>query len=47
MRRLMRDIAEGKVIGDTTSLLDPEVLASIKEKYEDEDLKRTHKIPSW
>ena len=29
MRRLLRDIAEGKVLGDTTTLADPTVLASI------------------
>src|SRR5713101_5933324 len=34
MRRLLRDIAEGKVLGDTTTLADPTVLASIKEQYE-------------
>jgi acetyl-CoA synthetase len=34
MRRLLRDIAEGKVLGDTTTLADPTILASIKEQYE-------------
>jgi acetyl-CoA synthetase len=34
MRRLLRDIAEGKVLGDTTTLADPNVLAAIKEQYE-------------
>jgi acetyl-CoA synthetase len=34
MRRLLRDIAEGKVLGDTTTLADPAVLAAIKEQYE-------------
>jgi len=33
MRRLLRDIAEGKLIGDTTTLMDPAVINSIKEKY--------------
>lgn len=33
MRRLLRDIAEGKIIGDTTTLMDPAVISSIKEKY--------------
>jgi acetyl-CoA synthetase len=33
MRRLLRDIAEGKIIGDTTTLMDPQVVSSIKEKY--------------
>jgi acetyl-CoA synthetase len=34
MRRLLRDVAEGKVLGDTTTLADPTVLASIKQQYE-------------
>ena len=34
MRRLLRDIAEGRVLGDTTTLADPSVLASIKKQYE-------------
>ncbi len=34
MRRLLRDIAEGRVLGDTTTLLDPAVVASIKQQYE-------------
>ena len=34
MRRLLRDIAEGRVLGDTTTLADPTVMADIKERYE-------------
>jgi acetyl-CoA synthetase len=34
MRRLLRDIAEGRVLGDTTTLLDPSIVAQIKEQYE-------------
>jgi acetyl-CoA synthetase len=34
MRRLLRDIAEGRVLGDTTTLLDPAVVAQIKQQYE-------------
>jgi acetyl-CoA synthetase len=34
MRRLLRDIAEGRVLGDTTTLLDPNVVAQIKGQYE-------------
>ncbi|HEX9068859.1 MAG TPA: hypothetical protein VF807_08825, partial [Ktedonobacterales bacterium] len=34
MRRLLRDVAEGRVLGDTTTLLDPAVVAHIKEQYE-------------
>jgi acetyl-CoA synthetase len=37
MRRLLRDIAEGKVLGDTTTLADPTVLASIKQQYDEGD----------
>ena len=36
MRRLLRDIAEGKTLGDTTTLADPAVVESLKEKYADE-----------
>ena len=35
MRRLLRDIAEGRVLGDTTTLADPTVMASIKKQYEE------------
>ena len=34
MRRLLRDIAEGRVLGDTSTLLDPNIVAQIKEQYE-------------
>ncbi len=34
MRRLLRDIAEGRELGDTTTLGDPSVVAALKEKYE-------------
>ncbi len=33
MRRLLRDIAEGRVLGDTTTLTDPTVLEEIKRNY--------------
>jgi acetyl-CoA synthetase len=33
MRRLLRDIAEGRVLGDTTTLLDPNVVAQIRDQY--------------
>jgi acetyl-CoA synthetase len=36
MRRLLRDIAEGKALGDTTTLADPTVIERLKEKYADE-----------
>ena len=36
MRRLLRDIADGKSLGDTTTLADPNVVAKLKEQYEDE-----------
>ena len=35
MRRLLRDIAEGKALGDTTTLADPVVVQHLKEKYEE------------
>jgi acetyl-CoA synthetase len=36
MRRLLKDIAEGKTLGDTTTLADPAVVAKLKEKYEED-----------
>jgi acetyl-CoA synthetase len=35
MRRLLKDIAEGKALGDTTTLADPSVVAKLKEEYEE------------
>ncbi len=32
MRRLLKDIAEGKTLGDTTTLADPSVIAKLKER---------------
>ncbi len=37
MRRLLRDIAEGHVLGDTTTLADPAVVASLKAQYEEKE----------
>jgi acetyl-CoA synthetase len=37
MRRLLRDIAEGKALGDTTTLADPAVVARLKTDYEDRE----------
>ena len=37
MRRLLRDIAEGRVLGDTTTLADPAVVANLKSQYEDRE----------
>ncbi|HZT08926.1 MAG TPA: acetate--CoA ligase [Chloroflexota bacterium] len=37
MRRLLRDIAEGRVLGDTTTLADPTVMAQIKSQYEERE----------
>jgi acetyl-CoA synthetase len=36
MRRLLRDIAEGKTLGDTTTLADPGVVQKLKDQYEEE-----------
>ena len=38
MRRLLRDIAEGKALGDTTTLADPNVVAKLKANYEDREV---------
>jgi acetyl-CoA synthetase len=37
MRRLLRDIAEGKALGDTTTLADPAVVAKLKAEYGDRE----------
>jgi acetyl-CoA synthetase len=37
MRRLLRDIAEGKALGDTTTLADPGVVARLKDQYESQE----------
>jgi len=37
MRRLLRDVAEGRALGDTTTLADANVVADLKTKYEDKE----------
>jgi len=37
MRRLLRDIANGRVLGDMTTLADPDILGSLKKEYEDKE----------
>ena len=37
MRRLLRDVAEGRALGDTTTLADPAVVAALKEQYEEKE----------
>ena len=37
MRRLLRHIAEGKALGDTTTLADPAVVTRLKEQYGEEE----------
>ncbi len=39
MRRLLRDIAEGRALGDVTTLADTSIVESLKEKYEERFLK--------
>jgi acetyl-CoA synthetase len=34
MRRLLRDVAEGRALGDTTTLADPNVVHALRDKYE-------------
>ncbi|MDQ2730190.1 MAG: acetate--CoA ligase [Armatimonadota bacterium] len=36
MRRLLRDVAEGRALGDTTTLADPSVVESLKQRYEED-----------
>jgi len=38
MRRLLRDIAEGRTLGDTTTLADPAVVSRLKSEYEDKEV---------
>jgi acetyl-CoA synthetase len=37
MRRLLKDIAEGRALGDTTTLADPGVVARLKDLYESQE----------
>ncbi|MFM7322656.1 MAG: acetate--CoA ligase [Armatimonadota bacterium] len=37
MRRLLRDIAEGRAMGDTSTLADPGVVAGLKDRYETQE----------
>ena len=37
MRRLLRDVAEGRALGDTTTLADAGVVAELKQRYEDKE----------
>ena len=37
MRRLLKDIAEGRALGDTTTLADPNVVSRLKEMYEEQE----------
>ena len=37
MRRLLRDIAEGQTVGDTTTLADPSVVARLQRMYEEDE----------
>jgi acetyl-CoA synthetase len=37
MRRLLRDIAEGRALGDTTTLSDPNVVQKLRTQYEEKE----------
>mgnify|MGYP002779338382 CR=1 FL=1 len=37
MRRLLKDIADGRALGDTTTLADPSVVQMLKEEYESKE----------
>ena len=37
MRRLLRDVAEGRALGDTTTLADPTVVAALRNRYENQE----------
>jgi acetyl-CoA synthetase len=36
MRRLLRDIAEGRALGDVTTLRDPDVMSALESKIQEE-----------
>jgi acetyl-CoA synthetase len=36
MRRLLRDIAEGRALGDVTTLADAAVLEALKQRYQED-----------
>ena len=36
MRRLLRDVAEGRALGDVTTLADSGIIESLKKKYDEE-----------
>lgn len=40
MRRLLRDIAEGRIIGDVTTLADPAVVEELKLRYDEEPYRK-------
>jgi acetyl-CoA synthetase len=37
MRRLLRDIGEGKILGDTTTLADAAIVEGLKRQYEEKE----------
>ena len=37
MRRLLRDIAEGRILGDTTTLADDSIVQTLKQQYEEDE----------
>ena len=37
MRRLLRDVAEGRALGDTTTLADPAVVEALKDRYGEDE----------
>jgi acetyl-CoA synthetase len=39
MRRLLRDVAENRPLGDTTTLADPTVVAELQSRGQDEQTK--------
>jgi acetyl-CoA synthetase len=39
MRRLLRDIAEGRALGDVTTLRDPDVMSALEDKIKEEQAK--------
>ena len=46
MRRLLRDVAENREVGDVTTLADSSVMDLISQGLEKGSLRRTERVPS-
>ena len=44
MRRLLRDIAEGRELGDVTTLRDPDVMSALADKIDEADARADRRL---